>query len=67
MEPIDLTEPTAQYAGEIWQLRQEILARDAQNEDRFAGCLSLDSCSSAEEWIRLCRLRLNAQPFRPGS
>ena len=67
MEPIDLIEPTAPYAGEIWQLRQEILACDAQNEDRFAGCLPLDACSSAKEWIHLCRLRLNAQPFRPGS
>ncbi len=42
---------------EIWSFRQEILECDAENEDQFAGCLSLDECKSAKEWIALCELR----------
>lgn len=57
MEKITLTEPSAAYADEIWAFRQEILDRDADDEDRFAGCLSLDTSASAAEWIRVCALR----------
>ena len=57
METIELIEATLNYAKDIWQFRQEVLERDADNENQFAGCLSLDTCSSAEEWIEMCRLR----------
>lgn len=54
MEPIELAEPQERYADEIWKFRQEILECDAEDEDQFAGCLSLDTSSSAEEWIQTC-------------
>ena len=57
MEQIELREPEMKYADEIWEVRQEILDRDAENEDRFAGCISLDESTSAEEWIKKCELR----------
>lgn len=57
MDVIELIEPRAEYAEDIWAFRQEIMDSDADNDNRFAGCMSLDSCSSAEEWIRICALR----------
>ena len=57
MEPIVLIEPSSAYAADIWAFRQEILECDAENEDQFAGCMSLDTCKSAEEWIKICELR----------
>jgi predicted acetyltransferase len=57
MEVIKLIPPDMDYAEEIWAFRKEIFEKDADNEDQFAGCLSLDTSSSAEEWIRICRLR----------
>lgn len=52
-----LLEPTETYADEIWAFRQEVLEHDVNDEDRFAGCMSLDTVASAKEWIRICRLR----------
>lgn len=57
MKTIELIEATLNYAKDIWQFRQEVLEHDADNENQFAGCLSLDTCSSAEEWIEMCLLR----------
>ena len=57
METITLIEPRPQDAQAIWQVRQEILEFDAEDENQFAGCSGLDRCGSAEEWIRLCALR----------
>lgn len=57
MERIELMEVQRKYADDIWRFRQEILECDAENEDQFAGCLSLDECKSAEEWIRICERR----------
>lgn len=54
---IKLVEPSLEYAADIWAFRAEILEKDADSEDQFAGCLSLDTSNSAEEWIRICRLR----------
>lgn len=54
---IKLLEPQMEYADDIWAFRQEIFDFDINNEDRFAGCMSLDSCKSAEEWIKICELR----------
>ena len=57
MERIELVEVQEKYADEIWSFRQEILEYDAESEDQFAGCLSLDESKSAEEWITICQLR----------
>ena len=57
MEQIELIEPEMKYADDIWEFRQEILDHDAENEDQFAGCISLDESMSAEEWIKICELR----------
>ena len=54
---IKLVEPSLDYAADIWAFRAEILEKDADSEDQFAGCMSLDTSSSAEEWIEICRLR----------
>lgn len=61
MEQIELIEPKIEYADDIWEFRREILECDAENEDKFAGCLSLDESVSAEEWINICRLRKNEE------
>lgn len=57
MDYIELVEVQKKYADDIWSFRQEILECDAENEDQFAGCLSLDECKSAKEWITICDLR----------
>lgn len=57
VETIRLTAPDLDHAEDIWAFRNEIMEKDADSEDRFAGCLSLDTCSTAEEWIRICELR----------
>lgn len=57
MDQIELKEPHRKYAADIWRFRQEIFECDAEHEDRFAGCLSLDVSRSAEEWIEICKLR----------
>ena len=57
MEQIELIEVNVEYADDIWQFRQEILECDAESEDQFAGCMSLDTSESAEEWIKICELR----------
>ena len=57
MEPLILIEPKIEYAADIWEFRREILECDANTESQFAGCMSLDVCKSAEEWITICDLR----------
>lgn len=57
MNTLELIEPTVEYADDIWQFRQEVLKFDVDKESQFAGCMSLDTCSSAEEWIEMCQLR----------
>ena len=54
---IELVKPQIRYAEDIWNFRQEIINNDADNVDQFAGCGCLDKCNSAEEWIRICKLR----------
>ncbi len=57
MDEIILIEPQKKYADDIWEFRQEILECDVENEDQFAGCLSLDVSKSAQEWIKICEFR----------
>ncbi len=61
---IELIEATHEYAEQVWQFRQEILDCDSNSESQFAGCLSLDEATSAEEWIRWCQLRTNEETCR---
>lgn len=51
MDCIMLTEPTEEYADDIWQFRQELL--DAKDKDQFAGCAGLEKCTCVKEWIDL--------------
>lgn len=64
MNDIILREASMAYCREIWEFREEILTLDAEDENSFAGCLSLDTCGSAEEWIRLCNLRKDIKTCR---
>ena len=57
MDTIELIEPCVPFAEALRAFRDEIMQYDADNEDRFAGCMSLDKCNSAEEWINICTLR----------
>ena len=57
MDTIELIEPCVSFAEAIWAFRNEVIQYDADNEDRFAGCMSLDKCNTAEEWIKICGLR----------
>ena len=43
MDEIILVEPSREYAEDLWAFRQEIIDADADNEDQFAGCMSLNS------------------------
>lgn len=61
---IKLKDPCPEYADEIWAFRAEILEKDVDNEDQFAGCMSLDSCISADEWIHICELRKSEETCR---
>lgn len=61
MNEIELVEPDVSYAEDIWAFRSEIIENDDDNEDIFAGCLLLDKCSSAKEWIEICQLRKDAK------
>jgi len=64
VETITLMAPNQEYAEDIWAFRTEILEKDADSEDQFAGCLSLDTSASAEEWIQICRLRKSEETCR---
>ena len=57
MGKIKLIEPTIEYEKDIWNFRQEIL--DSDDKDKFAGCGTLERCTSASEWIENCKLRSN--------
>ncbi len=51
MEEIKLKIPTMEYIADIMQFRQEIF--EANDNDSFAGCGSLRTCSTAEEWLHI--------------
>lgn len=59
MNEIKLIEPTIEYEEDIWTFRQEIL--DSNDEDKFAGCGTLEQSSSAREWIEKCKLISNKE------
>ena len=61
MNEICLLAATPEYAEQVWQFRQEVLDCDSNSESHFAGCLSLDEATSAEEWIHWCQLRTSEE------
>ena len=58
---IFLIEANEQYIDELEQFKNEVLVHDTENEDQFAGCLGLENCSTAKEWIEMCNLRKKAE------
>lgn len=58
MNNIKLVAPSMTYAADIMAFRSEIIA--AQDEDAFAGCGSLRTCETAEEWLEILRKRESA-------
>lgn len=40
------------------------MENDAESEDQFAGCLSLDVSKTADEWIKICKLRKSEDTCR---
>ncbi len=58
---IFLIEANEQYIDELEQFKNEVLVHDAENEDQFAGCMGLENCSTAKEWIEMCNLRKKAE------
>ena len=53
MESIYLVEATTEYAKQVWQFRQEVFDYDKNSDSQFAGCLSLDEVTTADEWKKL--------------
>ena len=49
IDELILVEPSLEYAEDLWAFRQEIIDKDADNEDQFAGCMSLDSTKFSKE------------------
>ena len=49
MNEIKLVKPCIKYDKDILQFRQEII--EANDDDSFAGCYSLEQCPTAEEWL----------------
>ena len=64
MSEIVLMEAAPEYAEQVWQFRQEVLDYDTNSKSQFAGCLSLEEATSAEEWIRWCQLRTSEATCR---
>lgn len=64
MEEIRLISPSMQYDDEIMQFRKEIM--EANDKDSFAGCGSLKSCSTTEEWLKLLAARENVDTCPKG-
>ena len=57
MTDLKLIEVTPEYAGQLWQFRKEVFEHDPDDGNRFAGCMSIESASSAEKWIKMCQMR----------
>ena len=51
MEEIRLVKPSMKYDKDIMLFRQEIM--EAHDHNTFAGCGSLEQCSTTEEWLNI--------------
>ena len=66
MNDLKLVEATPEYAEQLWQFRSEVFEHDPDDGNRFAGCMSIESASFAEEWIKMCQLRKSAATCKQG-
>lgn len=64
VDEIRLIKPTLEYAEDIMKLRQEIL--EADDEDSFAGCGTLQDCETAQAWIDSITLMENPETCPAG-
>ena len=53
---IRLIEPTIEYAGQIEDFRREVLEKDVDCGDIFAGCYGMSKTPKGEDWIKICEL-----------
>ena len=58
MEEIRLVKPSMEYAQDIMQFQKEVM--EADDADDFAGCGSLESCETTDEWLYILYERENA-------
>lgn len=65
MDAIQLIKPTIAYADDILAFRREVEAAD--DSDAFAGCSSLENCTTVEEWLALLAERENPATCPNGS
>lgn len=65
MNEIRLIKPTMHYAEQIMQFRQELIV--AKDGDSFAGCGSLQECTTAEAWLKVLADMANIDTCPKGS
>ncbi len=56
MDQLRLVVANQDYAKQIWDFRAEVLERDADTENRFAGCSALEEYETVEAWLEHCDL-----------
>ena len=64
-EEIRLISPSLEYDEDIMQFRRELI--EADDSDTFAGCGSLKTCSTTEEWLSLLAKMENVDACPTGS
>lgn len=64
LNSIRLVAPDAQYSEQIMEFKREVLEADGNS---FDGCGDLQSCSSAEEWLRIIESRKLTETAPKGS
>lgn len=64
LDEIILKKPTIEYADDIMQFKQEIMA--ANDPDAFAGCGNLEACETAGQWIDTITLMENQETCPAG-
>ena len=51
MDTIELIEPNESYAEDLWAFRTEVMNRDRNEKEMFAGCKTLQLASNPQEFI----------------
>lgn len=64
MDELILVKPSMEYAGEIKAFSREIA--ESSDEDKFAGCNSLQNYGSPEEWIEYLKVMENPETCPKG-
>ena len=57
IKEIELIEINEKYIDEVWDFKKELLEKDSNNEDLFAGCGDLSKSNTKEEYLEKCKLR----------